>query len=58
MTQGSPSSLWLNLLDTERQFYGMNRRASIYDRINAIFHEDWRSEETVLADFKTIRGEK
>ena len=30
----------------------MSRRAAIYDRINAIFHEDWRSEEAVLADLE------
>ena len=49
---GIPVQLVAKLLDTERQFYGMNRRASIYDRINAIFHEDWRSEKTVLADLE------
>ena len=43
------------LLDIERQFHGMSRRASIYERINAIFREDWRSEETVLAELETIR---
>ena len=52
---GIPVELVAKLLDTERQFYGMNRRASIYDRINAIFREDWRSEETVLAELETIR---
>ena len=54
---GIPVELVAKLLDTERQFYGMNRRASIYDRINTIFHEDWRSEETVLAELETIREE-
>ena len=52
---GIPVELVAKLLDTERQFYGMNRRASIYDRINAIFHEDWRSEETVIAELEMIR---
>lgn len=47
-----PVTLVAKLLDTERQFYGMSRRSAIYDRINAIFHEDWRSEETVLADLE------
>ena len=47
-----PVTLVAKLLDTERQFYGMSRRAAIYDRINAILHEDWRSEETVLADLE------
>ena len=49
---GIPVTLVAKLLDTERQFYGMSRRAAIYDQINAIFHEDWRSEETVLADLE------
>ena len=49
---GIPVTLVAKLLDTERQFYGMSRRAAIYDRINAIFREDWRSEEAVLADLE------
>ena len=49
---GTPTTLVAKLLDTERQFYGMSRRAAIYDRIDAIFHEDWRSEESVLADLE------
>ena len=53
---GIPIELVAKLLDTERQFYGMNRRASIYDRIDAIFREDWRSEETVLADLEKNAG--
>ena len=52
---GIPVKLVAKLLDIERQFHGMSRRASIYERINAIFHEDWRSEETVLAELETIR---
>ena len=52
---GIPVALVAKLLDTERQFHGMSRRAAIYERINAIFHEDWRSEETVLADLEMIR---
>lgn len=51
---GIPVELVAKLLDTERQFHGMSRRASIYERINAIFREDWRSEETVLAELETI----
>ena len=49
---GIPVTLVAKLLDTERQFFGMSRRSAIYDRIDAIFHEDWRSEETVLADLE------
>ena len=47
-----PVTLVAKLLDTERHFYGMSRRAGIYERIDTILHEDWRSEETVLADLE------
>ena len=47
-----PVTLVAKLLDTERHFYGMSRRAAIYERIDTILHEDWRSEETVLADLE------
>ena len=47
-----PVTLVAKLLDTERQFYGMSRRAGIYERIDTILHEDWRSEESVLADLE------
>ena len=52
---GIPVELVAKLLDIERQFHGMSRRASIYERINAIFHEEWRSEKTLLAELETIR---
>lgn len=47
-----PFGLVAKLLDTERQLYGMSQRASIYNRIADIFHEDWRTEEAVLADLE------
>ena len=47
-----PVTLVAKLLDTERQFYGMSRRAAIFERIDTILHEDWRSEESVLADLE------
>ena len=56
--KGIPLELVAKLLDTERQFYGMSRRASIYDRIDAIFHEDWRSEEAVLANLEMKHPEQ
>ena len=46
--KGIPVTLVAKLLDTERQMDGMSRRAGIQSRINAIFHEDWESEEEVL----------
>lgn len=42
-----PVTLVSKLLDTEQQMDGMSRRAKIQDRIDEIFHEDWRSEEEV-----------
>ncbi len=45
--KGVPVTLVAKLLDTERQMDGMSRRAGIQSRIDAIFHEDWRSEEEV-----------
>ena len=47
-----PVTLVAKLLDTERHFYGMSRRAGIYERIDTILHEDWRTEESVLADLE------
>ena len=43
-----PVTLLAKLLDTERQMDGMSRRAGIQSQIDAIFHEDWESEEEVL----------
>ena len=44
---GVPVTLVAKLLDTERQMDGMSRRAGIQSQIDAIFHEDWRSEKEV-----------
>ncbi len=46
---GIPVELVAKLLDTERQMDGMSRRAGIQSRIDAIFHEDWDSEEEARA---------
>ena len=43
-----PSKLVAKLLDIEREYSGMSRRAAIQKRISAAFEEDWRSEEEVL----------
>ncbi len=56
--EGVPVELVAKLLDTERQFYGMSRRASIYARIDEIFHEDWRSEAVVLAEIEMKQVEQ
>jgi DNA sulfur modification protein DndC len=44
----APSDMVAKLLDAERELHGMSRRSIIYQRIAAIFDEDWRSEEEVV----------
>ena len=45
-----PVALVAKLLDTEQQMDGMLRRAGIHARIDAIFHEDWHSEDEARAE--------
>ena len=45
-----PVALVAKLLDTEQQMDGMLRRAGIHIRIDAIFHEDWHSEDEARAE--------
>ena len=40
-----PLRLVTKLLDVERELQGMTYRSTIYNRINDVFSEDWRSEE-------------
>ncbi|WP_306058584.1 DNA phosphorothioation system sulfurtransferase DndC [Natronococcus wangiae] len=51
----TPPKLIKRLLDTELQHHGMKRRAAIYDKIDKIFREDWRSIQEVAAE---IDGEE
>lgn len=46
--QGVSTSLVKKLLDTERQLQGMNRRSSIYNRLDKVLKEEWRSDEELL----------
>ena len=48
--EGVPTGLVAKLLDTERQYQGMRRRAGIFDRIEHVLRENWSSEEEVLAE--------
>ena len=50
--KGIPVTLVSKLLDTEQQMDGMSRRAKIQDRIDEIFHEDWRSEKEVYSNIE------
>jgi DNA sulfur modification protein DndC len=48
--RNTPLRLVTKLLDVEQQMQGMTRRSSIYNRINDVFAEDWRSEEEIKTD--------
>jgi DNA sulfur modification protein DndC len=43
------------LMDTELQHHGMKRRASIYNEIDKVLREDWRTQEEIVAE---IEGEE
>lgn len=47
-----PVALLQRLLDTELQHHGMKRRASIYNKIDNLFKEEWRSPDEIVADFE------
>ena len=42
--------LIMKLLEVERQYFGMKRRAMIYSKISKVFNEEWRTKEEVLQD--------
>lgn len=46
------------LLDAEMQLQGMSRRSSVYNRIEQILSEEWRTEEEMIQDFKGHRNSK
>lgn len=46
----TPLRLVTKLLDVEQQMQGMTRRSSIYNRINEVLSEEWRSEEEIKND--------
>ena len=50
--EGVPANLVAKLIDTERQYQGMNRRAGIFQKIDRVFNENWQSEEEVLAELQ------
>lgn len=47
-----PTRLVTKLLDAEMQLQGMNRRSSIYNKIEKILSEEWRTEEDLLRYIK------
>lgn len=50
-----PPELIQRLLDTELQHHGMKRRASIYNEIDKVMKEDWRTRDEIVAE---IEGEE
>ncbi len=49
-----PEQLLIKLLDAELQTQGLERRASIYGKIDQILFEEWRTEEELLANNANI----
>jgi DNA sulfur modification protein DndC len=45
-----PPKLVKRLLDLELRHHGMKRRAAIYNKIDSVFREDWRSVEEITAE--------
>ncbi|MEM2613003.1 MAG: DNA phosphorothioation system sulfurtransferase DndC [Nitrososphaerota archaeon] len=45
-----PEQLLIKLLDAELQLQGLEKRSSIYNKIDQILFEEWRSEEELLAN--------
>jgi DNA sulfur modification protein DndC len=49
---GVPDGLLIELMDKEREFHGMSRRAGVYKELHKILKKDWRSLEEAWADEK------
>ena len=56
--QQLPTRLVSKLLDAELQAQGMRRRSSIYNKLDAILREEWRSEEEVIKAYNTAKTQK
>lgn len=50
--QNLPVRLVTKLLDAEMQLQGMRRRSSVYNKIERILSEEWRTEEDILRYIK------
>ena len=51
-----PARLVSKLLDVERQMQGMAKRSSIYNKIDSIFKEEWRTEQEVIDEWHKEGG--
>lgn len=47
--QGVSSDMVAKLLDVERSFHAISRRAGVQQKITSVLAEEWRSEEEILA---------
>jgi DNA sulfur modification protein DndC len=53
-----PAQLVIKLLDAELQTQGLSRRSFIYNRIDQILSEEWRTEEELLQAFNNEKLSK
>lgn len=53
-----PVRLVSKLLEAEQQVQGMGRRASIFNRLDAILNEEWRREEEIMREIRLNAGTK
>ncbi len=43
-----PAGMLAKLIEVERELHGMTRRSTVFQKIDAVFHEDWRTESQVI----------
>lgn len=41
---GIPKGMLAKLIEVERELHGMSRRSSVFQKIDAVMHEDWRTQ--------------
>jgi DNA sulfur modification protein DndC len=54
---GVPGSLLVELMDKEREFHGMSRRAGVYEQLGKILSKDWRSLEEAMSNQSSVGTE-
>jgi DNA sulfur modification protein DndC len=58
-SEGIPTDLVAKLLDIERQYQGMRRRAGIFGQLERILRENWSTEEEILSRYsEAIEGRR
>jgi DNA sulfur modification protein DndC len=51
-----PAGLLVELMDVEREYHGMSRRAGVYEQLNRVLKKDWRSLEEAWAGQQAANG--